>query len=234
MKFRELHSWNVSPAEAADLQSHLAGLVDVRTPLARWELVAGADIAYERLSNTIHAGVVVLRASDGAIVEKQAVVHEATFPYIPGFFSFREAPALLQAFAKLQATPDVVMLDGQGLAHPRRLGLACHVGLWLEVPCLGCAKSRLVGDFTAPGVKAGSVSPLTLPVATGAPAGGEVIGQVVRTKDRVKPVFVSPGHRIDLNSAVRVVLETCRGYRLPEPARQAHLYVNALRRGEAC
>jgi deoxyribonuclease V len=221
-----LHSWDLSPAEAAALQAELAGRVDVRTPLGRYELVAGADIAYALGSNLLHAAVVVWRATDGAIVEKQGVTREATFPYIPGLFSFREAPALLEAFARLHTIPDVVMVDGQGRAHPRRFGLACHLGLCLQLPCLGCAKSGLYGQYTDPESTAGALASMT--------EGGDLIGQVLRTRAGGKPVYVSAGHLIDLASAVRVVLETCRGFRLPEPARQAHLHANDLRRGPAC
>jgi deoxyribonuclease V len=218
-----LHSWNLTPQEAIALQSELADRVEVRTPLTHCDLIAGADVSYNRFSTTFYASVVVLRADDGRIVETQGAIGEVTFPYVPGLLSFREAPVLLEAFAKVKAEPDAVMFDGQGIAHPRRLGLAAHVGLWLERPCVGCAKSKLWGRYEEPGVKAGSVSPLKAP-------GGEVVGDVVRTKDKVQPVFVSAGHRIDLPSAVRLVLATCRGYRLPEPTRQAHLHVNALRR----
>jgi deoxyribonuclease V len=224
MNITTLHPWEVSPSEAAALQRELAAKIDVRPPLARCELVAGADVSYNRFSNTIYAGVVVIKVADGSIVETAAAIRETTFPYIPGFLSFREAPALLDAFAKLQAEPDAVMFDGQGIAHPRRMGIASHMGLWLQVPCIGCAKSLLTGKFAEPDQAAGSVSPLL--------DKEEVIGQVVRTKNGVQPVYVSAGHLIDLPSAVRVVLETCRGYRLPEPTRQAHLHVNEMRRGD--
>jgi deoxyribonuclease V len=226
MDFRTLHSWDITQDEAAELQRSLAAQVEVRTPLLRCELVAGADVAYDQGSSLVHAGVVVIRVPDGAIVEKQGAVWETHFPYVPGFLSFREAPALLRAIANLQTEPDVFMFDGQGIAHPRRFGLACHVGLWLERPCVGCAKSRLHGQHNEPGAVAGSLAPMTV--------GDEVIGDVVRTRTGVKPVFVSAGHRIDLPGAVRAVLATCRGYRLPEPTRQADLFVNALRRGESC
>lgn len=226
MKIHPLHSWDLTPRAAVALQRVLAGRVQTRPPLEHCDLVAGADVSYERFSNVFYAGVVVLRMSDLSVVEKQGVVHETSFPYIPGLLSFREAPVLLQAFAKVKSEPGVVLFDGQGIAHPRRLGLASHVGLWLERPCLGCAKSLLVGRFREPGRKAGSLSPLV--------DQEEVVGSVVRTKTGVKPVFVSAGQRIDLASAVRIVLETCRGYRLPEPTRQAHLHVNALRRGAPC
>jgi deoxyribonuclease V len=222
MQVHPLHSWNLSPTEAVALQRALAQRVDVRTPLADFELVAGADVSYTRFSNLFYAAVVIVRASDGVLVEVQEAKGEVFFPYVPGLLSFREAPILLEAFAKLQQEPDVVLFDGQGLAHPRRLGLACHVGLWLERPCLGCAKSILTGKHKELGLAAGSLAPLR--------DRDEALGYAVRTKDKVKPVYVSAGHRIDLASAVRVVLATSRGYRLPEPTRQAHLHVNAARR----
>src|SRR5262249_25848603 len=147
--------------------------------------------------------------SDGAIVETQDAVATTAFPYVPGLLTFREAPSYLKAFARLQTVPDVVMFDGQAIAHPRRIGLAAHLGLWLGLPRLGCAKSRLIGTFKEPAEAAGSISPLT--------DADEQVGYVVRTKRKVKPVFVSPGHRIDHASAVRVVLATGGGYRVPEP-----------------
>ncbi len=221
MQIHPLHSWDLSAAEAVALQKELASKVDVRTPLADVKLIAGADVSYTRFSNVFYAAVVVIRLSDGAIVETQGAQAEVSFPYVPGLLSFREAPVLLKAFAKVKSEPDAVMLDGQGLAHPRRLGLACHVGLWLDRPCLGCAKSLLVGKYKEPGTGPGSLSPLV--------DRGEVVGNAVRTRARVAPVFVSAGHKIDLPSSVRLVLATCRGYRIPEPTRQAHLHVNWLR-----
>src|SRR5438270_123570 len=222
MKVRRLHSWDLSAAEAIALQNELADQIDVTVPLGRCELIAGADVSYDRFSDVIYAGVVVWRASDDAIVERQAAVTVTHFPYVPGLLSFREAPALIEAFTRVKSQPDVVMLDGQGIAHPRRMGIASHVGLWLGVPSVGCAKSRLHGKFEPPTPQAGSTSPLV--------GGKTVVGEVVRTKDRVTPVFVSPGHLIDTAGAVRAVLAGVRGYRLPEPTRLAHLYVNEQRR----
>jgi deoxyribonuclease V len=226
MKNHLLHSWDLTPKEAAVLQRRLAAQVDTRTPLTRCERIAGADVSYDRFSNVFYAGVVVLRMDDLTVIEKQAVVHESAFPYIPGLLSFRETPPLLEAFAKVRSEPDAVMIDGHGYSHPRRCGYASHVGLWLGKPCIGCAKSRLVGRYEEPETQAGSVSPLK--------DGDEIIGQVVRTKTAVRPVFVSVGHKVDLGSAVAIVLATCRGYRIPEPTRQAHLHVNALRSEAAC
>jgi deoxyribonuclease V len=224
MRIHALHSWDLTPTEAVALQRELAGRVDTRTPLAGCVLIAGADVSYNRFSDVFYAGVVVLRMPDLTLIEEQGAVRRTSFPYVPGLLSFREAPVLLDAFAKVKSAPDVVMLDGQGIAHPRRLGLACHIGLWLDRPCLGCAKSLLIGKFNEPGLKAGSVSPLE--------DHGEVIGHVVRTKDKVQPVFVSSGHKIDQRSAVEVVLTSSRGYRIPEPTRQAHRFVNELRRAD--
>ena len=204
------------------LQRQLADRVDARTPLVRCNLIAGADVSYDRFSNVFYAGVVVLRMDDLTVVEQQGVVREVSFPYVPGLLSFRETPVLLEAFAKIESEPDAVILDGHGFSHPRRFGFACHLGLWLDRPAVGCAKTRLIGTYKDPGRKAGSVAPLK--------DKDDVIGQVVRTKAGVKPVFVSVGYKIDLRSAVELVLATCRGYRLPEPTRQAHLHVNALRR----
>jgi deoxyribonuclease V len=225
MKIHPLHSWDLTPNEAIEIQRELAPRVDTQTPLTKCELIAGADISYNRYSSRHYAVVIVLRLSDWTVLEKQEAVGEVSFPYVPGLLSFREAPVLLEAFAKVQAEPDVVMCDGQGLAHQRRLGLACHIGLFLDVPSLGCAKSRLIGKFTEPGKEARSVSPLV--------DRGEVVGSVVRTKTNVQPVYVSPGHRIDLASSVQVVLASGHGYRIPEPTRLAHLHVNELRRRES-
>jgi deoxyribonuclease V len=224
MKIHPLHAWNVSVAEATKLQRELAAQVNVRPAVKHCNLIAGADISYNRFSPTMYAAVVVLRMDDMSIVEVRGAVSETTFPYQPGYLSFREAPALLQAFARVESEPDAIMFDGQGIAHPRRLGLASHVGLWLQKPSLGCAKSRLIGQFATLPRQAGSTVPLM--------KGDEQLGMVVRTKNGVQPAYVSPGHLINIASAVDVVLRSCRGYRIPEPTRQAHLHVNALRRGE--
>ena len=226
MQIHPRHSWNLPISEAIQLQRELAKEIDTRRPLAKWDLIAGADISYNRFDPTFYASVIVYRVADGAIIETQDETDLAAFPYVPGLLSFREAPALLKAFAKLETRPDAIMIDGQGIAHPRRLGIASHIGLWLQMPCIGCAKSRLTGKMKEPDLKAGSIAPLM--------DHGEQIGAIVRTKTKVKPVFVSPGHLIDLTSSVRVVLETTRGYRIPEPTRLAHLRVNDLRRQASC
>lgn len=216
--------WDLTLAEAVALQRELASRVETGPALADWETVAAADVSHEWRGNHFHAGVVVLRRRDWTVIERRWAEFDSTFPYHSGLLAFREAPALLEAFAKVKTRPDVVLIDGQGYSHPRRCGLASHVGLCLEPPTIGCAKTRLTGAFDEPGPDAADASPLL--------AGTEVIGSVVRSRRKVKPLFVSIGNRIDLASAVRIVLECCRGYRVPEPLREAHRYVNALRRGE--
>ncbi|MDR3618484.1 MAG: deoxyribonuclease V [Paludisphaera borealis] len=222
MEIAPLHSWDVDTAEARALQTSLAARVNVSTPLGPWETIAAADVSYNKYSEWLYAAVIVVRAGTFEVVERVGVVGKATFPYIPGLLSFREAPVVLEAFRKLKTRPDVVLCDGQGTAHPRRLGLACHLGLWLDLPTIGCAKSLLCGKYDEPGPDRGDRSPLV--------DRGEVVGAVVRTRLRVSPVYVSPGHRCDLESAVAVTLATSIKYRLPVPARLAHEYVNAIRR----
>jgi deoxyribonuclease V len=217
------HRWDLSPAEARTLQKELASQVDTTTPLASWDVIAAVDGSYGRYDTEIAAAIVVVRADTLEVIERVGVIRPLTFPYVPGLLSFREAPALLDAFAELRTSFDVIMADGQGIAHPRRLGIGSHLGICLDKPTVGCAKSRLYGDYVEPGPKRGDRSPLVDKKA-------EVIGAVLRTKDRVKPLFVSPGHRCDLQSAVALVLATSGKYRLPGPARMAHEFVNEVRR----
>jgi deoxyribonuclease V len=222
MDVPHLHDWPKTEAEAVELQTALAARVDTARPLDSFELVAGCDIAYHLTEPVLFAAVAVVRASDRSVVETRTATRATDFPYIPGLLSFREIPALLAALAELRHAPDAVMVDGQGIAHPRRFGLACHLGLWLDRPCLGCAKSWLVGEHDEPGPAAGDAAPLT--------ASGEVVGAAVRSAAGAKPVYVSPGHQLDVASAVAVVRATLSGYRHPTPTRAAHLAANELRR----
>src|ERR671917_1941646 len=222
--YEKLHEWDVTPREAVELQKSLRERVRV-TPLAKKiETVAGADISFNKFDPVIYAAVVVLRLPSLEVVEEAGVVSETEFPYVPGLLSFRETPSLLEAWGKLKTEPHAVMFDGQGLAHPRRVGIASHVGLMLERPTLGCAKSVLVGKFEEPAPERGAWTPMV--------DKGETVGAAVRTKTRVQPVYVSPGHLIDLEGAVELTLRCDGGYRQPEPTRRAHLLVNALRRGD--
>src|SRR5918912_1269435 len=224
--YEKLHEWNLAPREAIELQKQLRARVRVEPLKKKIETVAGADISFNKFDPVVYAGVVVLRLPTLEVVEEAGVVSETRFPYVPGLLSFRETPSVLEAWAKLKTEPDALMLDGQGYAHPRRFGIACHVGLLIDRPTLGCAKSVLVGRYEEPGEERGSRSPLVDPKTK------ETIGAALRTKTRVQPIYVSPGHLIDLEGAVELT-PACDGrYRPPEPTRRAHLLVNALRRGE--
>ena len=216
MEVRELHPWNVDTEEARRIQVRLASQVVREGAPARVRAVAGADLHVERPAARSRArGAVVVLAYPGLRPIEQAVFEtEVAFPYVPGLLSFRETPVLLEAFRRLTTKPDLLLVDGQGYAHPRRFGLACHLGLLLDVPTIGCAKSRLIGEYGALDGPAGSRADLL--------DGGEVVGAVLRTRDGVSPLFVSVGHRIALDEAVQWVLRCCRGYRLPEPTRLAH------------
>jgi deoxyribonuclease V len=222
--FEQLHEWSLTPREAVELQKRLRERVRIEPLRKKVETVAGADISFNKFDPTIYTGIVVLRLPTLEVVEEVGIVGETKFPYVPGLLSFRESPSVLEAWAKLKTEPDAVMFDGQGLAHPRRVGIACHVGLIVKRPTLGCAKSVLVGKYEEPGEERGSWSPLV--------DKGETVGAALRTKTRVQPVYVSPGHLIDLEGAVDLTLRCDGGYRQPEPTRRAHLLVNALRRGE--
>jgi deoxyribonuclease V len=226
MSPRSLHRWDVTPGEAIELQQQLRALVRIE-PLAREvRTIGGADISFNKFSEVVYAGIVVLSLSDLRLIESTGVRSTARFPYVPGLLSFRETPSVLEAWDRLRIKPDVLVLDGQGLAHPRRFGIACHIGLLLDLPTIGCAKSILVGTHAELGAEAGSSAPLL--------HRGEQVGVALRTKRNVAPVYISAGHLIDLSSAVKLVLRATGKYRQPEPTRQAHLFVNRLRQEDVC
>ncbi len=202
-----------SEAEAIKLQQELALLIECENRFGNISLIAGVDVAYIKNSDDLIAAVVVLDASTLEVVEQVVVEDKATFPYIPGLFSFRELPSLLKAFAKLENTPDLVVCDGQGIAHPRRFGLACHLGLVLDVPTIGCGKSRLLGEFEDVADERGAKSLLI--------DEGDVIGHVLKTQHNIKPVYVSVGHRIDIDTASEWILKLSPKYRLPETTRMS-------------
>jgi deoxyribonuclease V len=226
---RILHEWDLSYAEARQLQRELAGRVQVVPLQKEPRFIAGLDCAFSKDDKRIFAAAVMLEVVDASgnsfelkLVETVSAEQETRFPYIPGLLSFREAPVCLEAAGRLSREPDLYVIDGQGLAHPRRLGLASHLGLFVNRPTIGCAKSRLIGNFDEPGEEKGAWSPLR--------DRGEVIGAVVRTRSRVKPVFVSVGHLCSLEDAIRITLACTTRYRIPEPARLAHQAVSRLRR----
>lgn len=237
---RQLHEWDLSYADARALQTQLAGRVRFTKLKKTPRLFAGLDCAFSQGGKRIHAAVVVLRrvaastsvlsGVEGAkawgmvsfeLVETASASMDVTFPYIPGLLSFREAPVCLAAVEKLEHSPDVLLIDGQGIAHPRRLGLAAHLGLFLDKPTIGCAKSRLTGTFDEPAPEKGAHSPLY--------DGDEIIGAVVRTRTNVKPLFISVGHLCTLEDAIDLTLTCAIKYRLPEPTRLAHQTVSRLK-----
>jgi len=221
---RNLHEWNLSYTEARGVQAQLAGRVRLVPLKSEPKVIAGLDCAFSKDGKRILAAVVVLGRGDASfeLVETASASMDVTFPYIPGLLSFREAPVCLAAIEKLENEPDVFLVDGQGIAHPRRLGLAAHLGLFLDSPTIGCAKSRLTGTFAEPALEKGAHQPLY--------DGDEVIGAVVRTRTKVKPLFISVGHRCTLEDAVDLTLACAVKYRLPEPTRLAHQTVSRLKR----
>jgi deoxyribonuclease V len=215
MPVERLHDWNLAPRDAISLQRDLAARVVRRgdPPESSLRLIAGCDVAFEKARNRAFAAVVVLAYPSLEVVERVVAASPIAFPYVPGLLSFRETPALLDAFERIEHAPDLVMVDGHGYAHPRRFGIACHIGLLLGVPTIGVAKSRLIGEEGAVAASRGSRADLV--------DAGELIGSLLRTRDGVRPLYVSVGHKIALDAAERWVLRCARGYRLPEPTRLA-------------
>lgn len=209
------HSWQVSLAQALAIQRNLAAQVSRTNEVTTPRLIAGVDISVPRTGGMATGAVVILNYPELSLVETSMVEGRLDFPYVPGLLSFRESPLILAACQQLTLTPDLILVDGQGIAHPRRLGLASHLGLWLDTPTIGCAKSRLCGHHDEPGNNPGSYAEVV--------DRDETIGAALRTRPGVKPVYVSIGHKIDLEAAIYWVLQCCRGYRLPEPTRLAHL-----------
>ncbi|RRB01104.1 deoxyribonuclease V [Larkinella rosea] len=220
--YQQLHDWIVTPTEAVALQQQLRHEIRIQPLTKPAETIAGCDISFNKFEETVYAGIVVLRLDTLEVIEEVGVISSATFPYVPGLLSFREIPSLLEAWSKLKTEPDVVMFDGHGTAHPRRIGIASHAGLFLNRPTFGCGKSVLVGKYDEPAPERGAWSPMK--------HYGETIGAALRTKNRVNPVYVSPGHLIDLPTAIDLTLRCNGGYRIPEPTRRTHNLVNALRR----
>jgi deoxyribonuclease V len=221
MNVRHLHDWDLPYAHARELQTSLAGKVQFASFEKSPRLIAGVDCAFSKSGQRICAAIVVLKFDSFEIVESTSATTKVTFPYIPGLLSFREAPVCIKAARKLKTCPDVFLIDGQGIAHPRRLGLAAHLGLVFDRPAIGCAKSRLTGSFDDVGLEKGDYSLLK--------DKSETIGAVLRTRANVKPTFVSVGNKCLLEDAIRITLACAVKYRLPEPTRVAHQMVTKLR-----
>ncbi len=214
--------WNLTPRQAMRLQERLRDKVVLEDSFESISYVAGADLAFDPETNWAFAGVVVYRFPELEEVERQRARLKLRFPYIPGLLSFRESPALIAAFARLRIEPDLILIDGHGRAHPRLFGIACHIGVLFDKPAIGCAKSLLVGEHQEPDLRAGSTAPLMFR--------GERVGMVLRTRDNVKPIFVTQGHRVSLESATRLVQQAVDGYRIPKPTREADHFVRDLKR----
>ena len=212
MNYQQLHPWEMTPAEARQIQNELRNQVISQDRFGDIKTVAGVDLGFKK--DIARASVVVLSFPELQLIDGVLVESPVPFPYIPGLLSFRETPPLLKAFDQLNTEPDLIIADGQGIAHPRRFGIASHLGLILDRPTVGCAKSRLWGRHKQPKNEAGSIEYLY--------DKGEIIGAAVRTRSNVSVVYVSVGHRISLDSAIRLTLACCRRYRLPETTRYAH------------
>lgn len=220
------HSWKISIQEAKSLQNEFSRQTVLHSAISirKIKTVAGADVSYSKKTNRCYAATVVLDFATLEVIEESYAVKMSTFPYVPGYLSFREGPSLVEAFGKLTHEPDVLIFDSQGIAHPRRFGLATHLGVIYDKPSIGCAKSRLVGEYDELDNERFAVSDLTLD--------GKVIGSVLKTKLNCKPVFISQGHKISLRQALTIIRRTTTRYRLPTPTRQAHILSNKIRTRE--
>ncbi|MCX8053376.1 MAG: deoxyribonuclease V [Armatimonadetes bacterium] len=215
-----LTNWNPTPREAVQVQLRMRELVRIEDDFGFVGRVAGVDVRIGRGWKDGKCGIVVLSFPNLEMIETRVYCAPVTFPYVPGLLAFREVPIFLKTYELLNVKPDLLFFDGHGLAHPRRFGLACHAGAILDLPSIGCAKSRLIGEYDEPGMEAGSATWLVAPE-------GDFIGQVVRTKSGVKPVFISPGHRVSFEAATKFALACVRNHRVPEPTRQAHLLLSS-------
>lgn len=219
------HSWNLSPKEAVELQKKLREHISLSPLHKEIRTIAGADVSSNRFSKTLYAGIIVLSYPHFKELDHAVIEMEATMPYIPGLLSFREIPALMKAWDKLKTKPDVLMVDGHGICHPRRLGIATHIGLLLDIPTIGAAKSLLTGTYEELGIEAGSLSYIRDKWNK-----EEIIGAALRSKACSLPIIISPGNNIRLKESIEIVQESLRGYRLPEPTKKAHELVNTYRK----
>ena len=214
MQLQHAHPWDLTPKEAKQLQQELRPYIETEDRFGAIHLVAGVDVGFEDSGQTTRAAVATLEFPSLVPVTQTVYRTPTSFPYVPGLLSFREIPAVLGALQQLDRLPDLILCDGQGIAHPRRFGLACHLGLLTDIPCIGVAKSRLTGSHDEPAMDKGCWTPLM--------DGAEQIGAVLRSRSGVKPIYVSSGHRVSLETAIRLVLACTTRYRLPETTRAAH------------
>jgi deoxyribonuclease V len=211
---KPLHSWKVSVEEAILIQEALKNRTIPEKTFSTVKAIGGGDVAYSKNENLLWGAIVVLSFPNLETLDMATADGKIPFTYIPSLLSFREGPILIETFQRLKIKPDVMIFDGQGIAHPRGMGLASHMGLWFDLPSIGCAKTPLLDEFISPRLSKGSYEWIQ--------GAGQKVGAVVRTKESVKPLFISPGHRIDLLTSIQLILESCRGFRIPEPLRKAH------------
>jgi deoxyribonuclease V len=216
-----LHSWKVTVPEAIQIQEVLKDRIILGKTFSEVRMIGGGDVAYSRNGDLLFGAIVVLSFPEMEAVDLATAHGKIPFPYIPGLFAFREGPIPIKAFQKLKMKPDLMIYDGQGIAHPKEFGLASHLGLWLDLPSIGCAKTSLLDEDISPGRSKGSFE-ITRKE-------GKEVGAVLRTREGVKPLFVSPGHRIDLRTSIQIVLAACQRFRIPEPLRRAHQAASLLR-----
>jgi len=221
-----LHSWKVDVKEAIRIQEDLGSRLILKKTFSKVRTIGGGDVAYSKDENFLFGAIVVLSYPEMETIDIATAYGKAPFPYIPGLLSFREGPVLIKTFQKLKLKPDLMIYDGQGIAHPRGFGLASHLGLWFDLPSIGCAKTPLLDEFTLPGLSKGSFELIQ--------RGKIALGAVLRTKEKVNPLFVSPGHRIDLSTSIQLILETCQKYRIPEPLRRAHQLAGRIGHSVIC
>ncbi|ANQ54414.1 endonuclease V [Thermosipho affectus] len=219
MIYKKLHNWNITPKEAINIQNELKKLLKFKKFEKETFLVAGVDLSFP---NKYGLAVIVVLDQKFNIKEIVHHIEKVKFPYIPGLLAFREGPIFLKAWEKLKTNVDIVFFDGHGIAHPRKLGIASHMGLWIEKPTIGIAKSKLVGNYKEPEKKHGSFSYLEY--------SGERLGIVYRSKDNVKPIFISPGYLIDIGSSLKITKLFIGKYKLPEPTRLAHIYTQKIKK----
>jgi len=213
--------WDLSPKEAVAFQNRLADKVVFEKLPGNIKIIAGADVSYSKHTNFMYAGVVLMHYPELTVIEKRSYSSEAKFPYIPGLLSFREGESLARSFSGLILKPDVIIFDGQGIAHPRFLGIAAHMGLILDIPSIGVAKSKLIGEGKYPARKKGAFTYLKYK--------GKTVVVAICTKDNTNPIFVSPGNKANFEESINLIVDLCRQFKLPEPVRAAHNFVNSIR-----
>ncbi len=214
MKYKRHHNWVVTPKEALEIQNRLQKELSLKVAFKKNEKIGGVDVSYAKRTNTLKAVIAILNYPSFEIIEVFEKMGRNNFPYIPGLLTFREGPIILEAFDKLKEVPDVLLFDGQGIAHPRRMGIAAHLGILLDLPTIGCAKSLLCGKYEEPMKEKGAQSFLW--------DREEIVGVALRTRANVKPLFVSPGHKMDIQTSVEIVLASSPHFRIPLPLRYAH------------